>query len=175
MDLFTQEYNGLPGYPAAWSDEKPDPRYRYALWRIFTPHRPRRIMSLIGLNPSTATEMQDDPTVNRCWKLAQREGMDALIMLNLFAWRSTDPYAMKKTPSDPIGPENNHYLKLCTSMSDLVVAAWGIHGEHMGRGDQVKALIPNLMCLGITKDGHPKHPLYLAANTKLVPFQGGVE
>jgi len=123
----------------------------------------------VGLNPSTATESVDDPTVRRVISFAQREGCDALLMTNAFAYRATDPNDMKAA-ADPIGPENDRWLLECSKMASVAVAAWGVHGEFMGRGEAVKKLIPGLRCFGRTKNGHPKHPLYLAADTPLMEF-----
>lgn len=120
----------------------------------------------IGLNPSTADETDNDPTVRRVISFAQREGCDALVMTNAFAFRATEPNDMKAA-ADPVGPENDKWLIECSNLASLVVAAWGVHGTFKGRCEQVQQLIPNLLCFGTTKDGHPKHPLYLASETPL--------
>lgn len=169
MNLFEDAYKDLPGYPAVWSPE-PVPLHRYTLWRTFSTTPPKRIMSCIGLNPSTATEAEDDPTVMRCWKRAQRMGFDAFCMLNAFSFRGTDPRDMMAAAEPTGGQTNDEWLVSCASISEVVIAAWGVHGAHLGRGEQVKRLIPDLMCLGTTKEGHPKHPLYLSNETPLVPF-----
>lgn len=166
MNLFADAHANLPGYPAAWSPD-PERKYRYTLWRVFTTDKPKRIMALIGLNPSTATEFDDDPTVLRCWKRAQRMGFDAFVMLNAFAWRDTAPENMIAA-IEPIGQDNDNWLVRCTSIAEVTIAAWGVHGAHLGRGEAIKQFIPNLMCLGVTKGGHPRHPLYLKNDTPLV-------
>ena len=130
-------------------------------------------MAVIGLNPSTATETQDDPTVNRCWKLAKREGYDAFCMLNLFALRSTNPKQLYLS-DDPVGIENDYWIHKIASDASVVVAAWGVHGALNSRGCQVAATMRDIKCLGTTKFGHPKHPLYLKKDTLLVPF-GGID
>lgn len=79
---------------------------------------------------------------------------------NIFAFRATDPAVMKAHP-EPIGPENDRYLVEMANRAAIVVAAWGAEGAYLDRGEAVKRIIPNLHCLGLTKDGHPKHPLYL--------------
>jgi hypothetical protein len=168
MNLFADAYADLPGYPAVWSPE-PVPLYRYCLWRVFTTSPPKRIFSLIGLNPSTADEMADDPTVYRVQKRARALGFDALCMLNAFSLRSTDPMVMKRA-TVPVGDHNDEWLVRCASISAIVVAAWGVHGEYQGRGEAVRRLIPNLMCLGVTKDNYPRHPLYLKDSTPLIPY-----
>ncbi len=168
MNLFADAYADLPGYPAVWSPE-PVPLYRYCLWRVFTTTPPKRIMACIGLNPSTADETTDDPTVYRVQKRARSLGYDALCMLNAFSLRSTDPMLMKRAV-EPVGDQNDEWLVRCASISDVVLAAWGVHGEHQGRGEAVRRLIPNLMCLGVTKDNYPRHPLYLKDSTPLIPY-----
>ena len=165
MDRKDQYWN-LPGYPCAWSDSK---AHRYTLWRVFSTMPPKRIFCCIALNPSTATEVEDDPTVGRVIGFAQREKCDALVMLNIFAFRATDPEVMKANP-DPIGKENDEWLMKCTSMASVVLAAWGTHGEFMGRGARVAAMIPNMYCLGTNKGGSPKHPLYVDAGQQLVRY-----
>jgi hypothetical protein len=120
----------------------------------------------IGLNPSTADEMHDDPTIRRCKEFARSWGCDALVMTNLFAWRSTDPREMKAA-EDPIGQDNDEWLERIAELAHVRVAAWGVHGFWLERAMQVAAVLPDLQCLGTTKDGHPRHPLYVAAATPL--------
>jgi hypothetical protein len=85
----------------------PDQKYRYVLWREWSGH-PRRLV-VIGLNPSTADATKNDPTVTRCINFAKREGCGGMIMLNLFAFRATDPGVMMEA-ADPVGPENDKYI-----------------------------------------------------------------
>lgn len=117
-------------------------------------------MAFIGLNPSTADETEDDPTVRRCINFAMDWGYDGMVMLNAFAFRATDPKVMKTHP-EPVGPDNDAALKHWSDRVPRVVACWGTHGAHQGREAVVRRLIPHLSVLGLTKDGHPKHPLYL--------------
>ena len=166
MLLFDPLYESLPGYPCAWS---PCKQYRYALWRVWTA-APKRVCMVIGLNPSTANETENDPTVRRCISFAQRERCDALVMTNIFAFRATDPEVMKST-AEPTGSENNDWLIRCSSLATVVIAAWGVHGEYRGRAGEVAELIPGLLCLGTTNDGHPRHPLYVKGDTPLVKWQ----
>lgn len=114
----------------------------------------------IGLNPSTADEIHNDPTVTRCIRFARGWGFSKLHMTNIFAYRSTDPAALK-CADDPVGPLNDSALVALSEISEIVVAAWGVHGGLLGRGNYVRDLIPNLYCLGTTRDGYPRHPLYL--------------
>lgn len=144
-------------------------RYRYALWRTWG-DGPAFVV--IGLNPSTADETEDDPTIRRCKGFARRERCGGLIMLNLFALRATDPREMKAA-EDPVGPANDAAIADMVGEGDTVVAAWGVHGDHRGRDAEVAALVPHLQCLGTTKQGHPRHPLYLRSDTPLEPWPGG--
>lgn len=141
-------------------------RYRYDLWRHWA-HGP--YCMFIGLNPSTADGLNDDPTIRRCISFAKAGGYGALCMTNLFAYRATSPTVMKSVP-DPIGEENDGYLTSLAAGAGIVIAAWGVHGVHRKRADKVIEMIPFLHCLGVTKEGHPKHPLYLSKNCKPVPF-----
>jgi len=136
--------------------------FRYRLGRVWGDGP---TLTVIGLNPSTADETSNDPTVRRCIAFAMREGCGSLRMLNIFAFRATDPAVMKRAV-DPIGPENDMWIM--QAIDGPVVAAWGVHGAFLGRGASVARAIPGLLCFGQTKDGHPKHPLYLRADSPLV-------
>ena len=114
----------------------------------------------IGLNPSTADETNDDPTIRRCISFAKSWGYDGLCMTNLFAFRATNPEDMLAA-ADPIGTENDRHLVELAGKASLVIAAWGTLGVHMGRNDKVRSMIDGLNFLRLTKDGHPGHPLYL--------------
>lgn len=138
-------------------------RYRYTLTREWAPGGGRVLF--IMLNPSTATEVQNDPTVERCERRARALGFGAFRVTNIFAWRDTDPRKMRAAP-DPVGPENDAAIVESCGWADRIVAAWGTHGAHMGRGAAVEALLRGtgapVFHLGLSKDGHPKHPLYIA-------------
>jgi hypothetical protein len=144
-------------------------RYRYVLERAWDDSRPR--MAMILLNPSTADETGDDPTLRRGMGFARREGCGALTYLNLFAWRATKPENMRSA-SDPVGPENDAWLKREAKRADIVVAAWGTGGAHKDRAEDVTRLLAGveLHCLGVTKAGHPRHPLYVRGDAPLVKF-----
>ena len=152
--------------------------HRYFLKRIWK--TPGDIVAFIGLNPSTADEEKNDPTVARCIGYAKRWGFGGMYMLNIFAYRSTDPKMLRKI-EDPVGPLNDHYIICTIRLTDMVVACWGNHGQYMGRGEQVIDIlehiqsIPNvkipIMCFKITKNGQPFHPLYLKKNQPLIDFR----
>lgn len=155
-----------------------DRRYRYALTRRWDRGSPlifpRRPMIVIGLNPSTADEHIDDPTIRRCINFAHRENCGALIMLNLFGLRATDPAALYDA-GDPVGPENDAIITavLKSELLAVVVAAWGAHAERVNptRARYVAQAIPRLMCFGTTMYGQPRHPLYLKSDTPLEPYR----
>jgi hypothetical protein len=132
-------------------------QYRYALWRIWDESKPYAMF--IGLNPSTADETEDDPTIKRCINFAKEWGYGGLCMANLFAYRATDPSNMFAA-QNPIGPQNDFWLENLTKEAGIIVAAWGNDGSHLGRSKAVLALIPNLHCLKVNKSGEPAHPLY---------------
>lgn len=144
-------------------------RYRYSLWRIWDAQLPT--MMFIGLNPSTADALEDDPTIRRCIGFAQDRGYGRLAMANLFAFRATKPLILSRAPY-PVGRANNRWLLRLAAESDVCVAAWGDSGRHLGRDDEVIALIGDLRCLGLSRSGAPKHPLYVHAETRLRPFAG---
>jgi hypothetical protein len=137
--------------------------YRYALWRIWDKNKPYAM--LIGLNPSTADEIEDDPTTIRCIQFAKSWGYGGLCMTNLFAFRATKPTDMKKA-LDPVGSGNDQWLIKLANDAGVVVGAWGNDGGYQGRAEHVIALIPDMSYLKLNKTGHPTHPLYLRADLK---------
>lgn len=144
--------------------------YRYDLWRTWIGGAGYAMF--VGLNPSTADETDDDPTIRRCIAFAKSWGYAALCMTNLFAFRATQPKDMMRAP-DPVGPRNDSVLKERAGSAGIIVAAWGAHGEFQGRATHVRALLPRLHYLLLTKDRHPGHPLYLPAT--LVPVEWQIE
>ncbi len=145
----------------------PDRVHRYALWRTWD--ESGKIAMFIGLNPSTADEVKNDPTVTRCINYAKRWGYNGMIMSNIFAFRATDPKVMKAA-QDPVGPENDKWLLKLANEANLIVAVWGNHGDFMKRGKAVMSLFEEseLHCLAVNKTGHPKHPLYCNNSLKAV-------
>lgn len=144
--------------------------YRYTLWRRWEPGcDTRQMVAFIGLNPSTADEAANDPTVTRCINYAKRWGFGGMVMLNIFAYRATDPRAMKLHPS-PVGRDNDSALLQVSKAVGKVVCAWGTHGAYDGRGNDVRQMLSGveLSHLGLTKDGFPKHPLYLKSDLEPV-------
>lgn len=143
--------------------------YRYTLWRDCGGMVGDGYAMFIGLNPSTADEVADDPTIRRCVAFAKSWGYGALCMTNLFAFRATAPGDMKST-ADPVGPDNDQHLLRVARDAGVIVAAWGVNGTHQGRDAAVRALVPNLHCLKLTSAGHPGHPLYLRSTLMPIKF-----
>ncbi|MGC1496156.1 MAG: DUF1643 domain-containing protein [Sulfitobacter sp.] len=136
--------------------------YRYSLSRVWD--QTGKMVMFVMLNPSTATEVHNDPTVERCERRARTLGFGGFRVTNIFAWRATDPRDMRAA-CDPIGPENDAVLLDGASWADQIIAAWGVHGAHLDRGKAVSTMLSQaskpLFHLGLSKAGHPKHPLYL--------------
>jgi hypothetical protein len=107
--------------------------------------------------------------IRRCIAFARAWGYGAMCMANLFAYRATQPADML-AQDDPVGPENDAYLRRLAAEAGVVVAAWGTHGTHGGRHNAVRAMMPGLHYLRLTKDGHPGHPLYLPASLRPVEW-----
>jgi hypothetical protein len=138
----------------------------------------------VMLNPSTADGNEDDPTIRRCVSFAQREGYDRLEVINLFSYRATDPKALLALNhnDDPVGTDNERHVDLTLNRAGLVICGWGVHGGHIGQDETMLGwlqdridLLPRqvaIMALGITKAGHPRHPLYLPSNAPLISYNG---
>lgn len=154
----------------------PARHYRYLLTRTWSDAPP---LVMCMLNPSTADAFTVDPTIARCVRLARRENAGGLVVANLFALRATRP-AVLRTAADPVGPYTDavlgHILTtvLATDGAALVVA-WGCHGDLHDRGRQVAGQLAGagarLRCLGTTRDGHPRHPLFVRADTPFRPYR----
>ena len=148
----------LTGSGAVFS---PCERYRYKLWRVWDPDRPLGCVMFLMLNPSTATDAEDDPTIRRCVGYARSWGYGGLCVGNLFAYRATDPTELRRA-ADPVGPDNDRAVRAMVAQAALVVAAWGSHGARYGRRVQeVLGLVRQpLYCLRQLSSGQPAHPLY---------------
>lgn len=126
--------------------------------------------AFIMLNPSTADADVDDPTIRRCTGFAKREGCGALMVGNLFAFRATKPEDMADS-DDPCGPENRHFLgNMIERCNGPLIAAWGAHWMAQS-GLASTDFGGRLLCLGTTKEGHPRHPLYVRSDAALRPFE----
>lgn len=147
--------------------------HRYQLTRTWDPDRAPMVFVL--LNPSTADAFVPDPTITRCRKRARRENAGGLVVVNLFALRSTDPAVLADHPN-PIGRSNNRLIVEAVQDAAVVIAGWGVHGQLHGRDMEVMALLDavlgvELMCLGRNKNGSPKHPLYVRGDQPLEPYR----
>lgn len=148
--------------------------FRYVLTRRWAAQRPGDTVAFIGLNPSTADETEDDATIRRCIGFAQRLGFNSLTMLNLMAYRATDPKDLLFASCegrDVVGPENDTYLIAFGWSAGLRVACWGVNAITYGREPVVKAMFPGaLHSFGTTQAGFPRHPLYLPVDAGLFPY-----
>ena len=157
----------------------PDRKYRY-LWECevntWTDTLERCVW--IMLNPSTADEKAADPTIKRCAGYSQAWGFGGLVVVNLFAWRATDP-AELKVAADPIGPLADEAILKMAIDAPLVICAWGAHGSLYNREAEVVGLLQphskrlNLKCFGFTNGGQPKHPLRLPKDAPLEDYPIG--
>lgn len=146
-----------------------DRKHRYALWRKWDENKP--YVLFIGLNPSKADENNDDPTLRRCIGFAKAWGYGGVCMANLFSLRATDPRDMKNSPY-PVRKENQKYLQQLANNAGLIICAWGTHGSYLDADKQFMKHLKaySLKCLGITKEGHPKHPLYIKSDQQPISF-----
>lgn len=144
--------------------------YRYVLARQW---KPGPVLVFVMLNPSTATAFESDPTITRCERRARLLGYGGIIVVNLFAFRATDP-AVMMAAKHPVGPANDACLTEFCTPDATVIAAWGRDGNHLGRASTVTTALADagvsLQCLDVTKGGEPKHPLYLPLTLKPVPY-----
>lgn len=145
--------------------------YRYELTRVWDEGAGRVVF--VMLNPSTATEVQNDPTVERCERRARALGFGGFRVVNIFAFRATDPKVMR-AQGDPVGPANDAAIVAAAHWGEQVICAWGSHGAHLGRGAVVESLLRAtgrpLYQLGLTQAGAPKHPLYIGYAVQPEPW-----
>jgi hypothetical protein len=137
--------------------------YRYELWRKWSD---APCCVFVGLNPSTADEIADDATIRKCIRYARLWGYGGLGMVNLFAWRATNPKEMMAV-RDPVGPENDDTICRIAASAGIMIAVWGNRGSFNQRDKAVKLMLPRLYCLHKTKSGAPGH---FTLNRTLSPF-----
>ena len=146
-------------------------RYRYLLRRTWDVKKPRAV--LIMLNPSTADARVDDATIRSCVRLLSALHYGSLEVVNLFAWRATEPDELLAA-SEPVGEKNDVAIMSAVGRCDLAICAWGAHRAADRRARHVKEMIrshrPAIFCFGKTKSGSPKHPLYIKSGTPLETF-----
>jgi hypothetical protein len=145
-------------------------KYRYNLTREWDDSLPRLLF--VMLNPSTADAEADDPTIRRCISRAKDNGFGSVEVVNLFAYRATNPDELKRT-EDPVGSENDKHIIEAVNRAHTIIVAWGTKGGLNLRDHYVSKLLSQfgLKCLGMTKDGFPKHPLYIASNKALEDYR----
>ena len=135
----------------------------------------------VMLNPSTADGEEDDPTIRRCVGFAKSLGFDRLEVINLFAFRATNPAELLKLghADEPWGVDNEAHVARALHLAGMIVCAWGAHGGHLGQGETMLGWLERhnyreapIAALALTQHGHPRHPLYLPSHPTLVPFNG---
>lgn len=148
-------------------------KYRYRLWREVGPNTESRCL-FVMLNPSTADVFLDDPTIRRCRSFAFAFGHGTLDVVNLFAFRATEPNDLMTAPF-PVGPNNDQHILSAAKDAALIVCAWGSHKAARTRGPAVRHMLEDsghkLHYLAITPKGIPYHPLYLAGGLKPIAWE----
>jgi len=144
-----------------------DGKYRYALWRAWS--RSRQSLMFIGLNPSTANGIMDDPTITRLMVRAGQAGFGSLLAGNLYALVSSNPKVLLED-GDAIGVETDEYLRRMIAMAGVVLCAWGSFPAAKERTMPVLEMVPVPLCLGTNGDGSPKHPLYISYNVAMMRY-----
>jgi len=148
----------------------PDMRYRYAFARWWGSRDLSATTVWVLLNPATGdTEQRRRPTLERCVSWSRSWGAEGLVILNLFAYRATNPRVLRDV-IDPIGPVNDRVLARLTAEGERTVVAWGAHGRLLDRSRQVARVLNQPYCLGQTRFGEPRHPLYVASTAALQPW-----
>lgn len=143
--------------------------YRYAFARWWGEQDPEQSVVWVMLNPATGdTELRHRPTLERTISWSRGWGATGVIVLNLFAFRSTDPKVLETAP-DPVGPHNDRTLEVFTATAMRSVAAWGSHGSLHNRSQTVRLYLRDPLCLGTTAKGEPRHPLYVRGDAPAVP------
>ena len=143
-----------------------DRKYRFCLYRIWDDTKPK--VMFIGLNPSTANEHDDDPTIRRVKSFAHTWGFGGVYMLNLFTWVTAYPEELKKCEY-PLYLADWH-LKAYAKKCEKIIFAWGNFPEAIERGRQVAIMFPNGQALIINSNGSPRHPLYIRGDITPQPF-----
>lgn len=147
-----------------------DMTYRYAFGRWWGEQDLASSDVWVLLNPATGdTEQRRRPTLDKCIARSRQAGRTGLVIVNLFAYRHTDPNVLAQV-DDPVGPANDEVLRVFTATAPRTIAAWGSHGSLHGRSRQVGPLLDGPRCLGTTQAGEPRHPLYVAGDAPLVPW-----
>lgn len=146
-------------------------KYRHKLSRHVSDDLPHNNLLFIMLNPSTADASLDDPTIRKCRGFAERFGFSFIDVVNLFDYRATDPRELRKVPV-PSSPRNLDVILETASSCEMVICAWGTNGSYKAQNDVVLRMLSGvpLKALGVTKHGHPRHPLYVPYTAVPMPF-----
>ncbi len=178
----------MADYTNAGARISKDGRYRYRLWREwrgthdvnnwrwfdrYHEYGEPKPCVFIMLNPSTADGNTDDPTIRRCVAFAKSWNYERLVVVNLFAYRATNPRELLALNDidDPVGPDNYSSIEDITAKAGITICAWGTNGSHLGQDETVRGwIVGKTHSLGLTKHGYPRHPLYLPADTKPIPY-----
>jgi hypothetical protein len=185
-------------YIESGAEISPCGKYRYRLWREWRgTHNPSnwwwydgydgegkrlgepKSCLFIMLNPSTADGERDDPTIRRCVGFAKAWNFERLEVVNLFAYRATQPaelFALNSATDDPVGRENSEVIEDAAQRAGMIICAWGAHGGYLGQDETVLGWLENAKpyALGLTAQGHPRHPLYLPSKAVPAPFRRAV-
>lgn len=143
-------------------------QYRYLLVRKWKDKGP--MLHFIGLNPSTADGLHNDPTIKRCIGFGKSWGFAGVYITNLFAFRTPYPEVLVKE-KHPVGPDNDEFIRHYIHLSSRTVLIWGNHGIFKQRNRKVLKWVDHPFCVKINKTGHPAHPLYLPSSSKMLPFR----
>lgn len=147
-----------------------DMLYRYAFGRWWGDEEVAGSVVWVMLNPATGdTDGKKRPTLERAIARSKQWNADGLVVVNLFAYRGTDPTVLRSA-ADPVGPANDRTLELLTNRALRTVAAWGSKGSLRQRSAEVRPLLSDPLCLGTTKRGEPRHPLYVSQATPAIPL-----
>jgi hypothetical protein len=149
-------------------------KYRYALWRIWDETKP--LVMFIGLNPSTANENENDPTIRSVQRISKANGYGGFYMMNCWAYVSTDPEKLRDHRWNELICEwNDNMLTTIKARCKDVVFAWGSFSivSETGRDKELLEMFPNAKALFINKNGSPKHPLFCKSDTKLIEYRAG--
>lgn len=162
---FFHDFENLTVSEAVFSDCR---KYRYFLKRVWNENKP--LITFCMLNPSTADAFKNDPTIERCERRAKEMDYGGIVIVNLFAFRSTNPKVLNKC-KNPIGSLNDSFIKKALHDTQRFVCGWGNHGKILNRHkDVLDIIIKNKiepLCLGQNKDGSPRHPLYVSYEMRL--------
>lgn len=145
-----------------------DRKYRYALWRVWQPNKP--LLMTIGLNPSIASELKDDPTITRLQARAYKGGYGGLLMANLYAFISTNPGQLLNQ-NNTVGEFTDYYIQQMVELSERQLCGWGSFKPVIHRASTIYAMLTNPYCLGVNADGQPKHPLYVGYDVPMVKYE----